>query len=148
MYRIAVAAVFAVLMQSAAAAQPPDARTAEAVLAVDESWLKAEIAGDADTLNALLLDGYVSVGPDGKVSTKQALVDGSRRRGKSEKLAQQVAAWKAAHPTRGDVVFFGDTAVLRWVSTNPGEPVSSADVFVFRDGHWRAIYSQHSTAAN
>ncbi|CAM3308103.1 hypothetical protein SPAN111604_15135 [Sphingomonas antarctica] len=59
-----------------------------------------------------------------------------------------VADYKATHPTRGDVMLTGDTAIVTWVSLVPGkgEPIASCDVFVYRDGHWRALYSQHSTA--
>ena len=63
-------------------------------------------------------------------------------------MAAKVVAWKAAHPLRGDVKIVGDTAVLTWVSTKPssGEPISSCDIFVYRDGHWHGVYSQHSSA--
>ena len=125
-------------------------RTAEAVIAADDAWMEAELRGDGEYLSELLLDGYVSVGSSGKVSTKEKIVSGATKRGRSEEFARQVRAWRAAHPTRAEVALFGDTAVLTWNSTDPGSatPVSSSDVFVYRDGRWRAIYSQHSAASD
>lgn len=128
---------------------PQETHTEAAVIAADDAWMDAEIRGDAEFLNKLLLDNYVSVGTSGKVSTKSKIVDGARKRGQSDDFAKEVAAWKAHHPSQAKVQIFGDTAVLTWVLTNPAlaGPVSSSDIFVYRSGHWRAIYSQHSTAA-
>jgi hypothetical protein len=133
----------------ALAAEP---RSEAAVIAADDSWLQAEVAGDGDYLDALLLPGYVSIGANGKVTAKADLVSHARSRNADAKakLAEQVAAWKAAHPTRVEVTIAGDTAILKWVLVKPeaGNPVSSCDIFVYRDGRWHALYSQHSTAAS
>lgn len=124
-------------------------RSAAAVIAADDQWLQAEIRGDADFLDALLLPGYRSIGAKGEISDKRHLVDGARRRGASPAMAETVRAWKAAHPTHADVQIIGDTAVLTWVldKSDGSAPVSSCDIFVYRDGRWRAIYSQHSLAS-
>lgn len=139
-----------VLLSAPTLAAPPAAQTADAVVALDKAWLDAEVRGDGDFLDHLLLDGYVSVGTDGTVTPKARLVDGARKRGASAERAALVKQWQAAHPTRGDVAMFGDTAILSWVSTSPAtaEHVSSVDIFVYRGGEWRAIYSQHSSAAS
>ena len=128
----------------------PEAKTVEAVLAADDRWLNAEVTGDVAALDQLLLADYRSVGVDGKVTDKAKILERVRQTGGSPDLAAKVAAWKASHPTRGEVSIAGDTAVLRWVLVKPeaGDPVSSSDIFVYRDGHWRAIYSQHSSASN
>ena len=130
----------------ALAAEP---RTAGAVRAADDAWGMAEVRGDASFVDELLLPEYRSVGPAGAVTTKATIVDHARTRGPSADMAANVAAWRAAHPTRADVVIVGDTAVLTWVLIRPGagEPVSSCDIFVYRDGRWRALYSQHSVAS-
>ncbi len=59
-----------------------------------------------------------------------------------------VADWKGKHPSAAQVTIFVDTAVLTWVPTDAGliPPVNSSDIFVYRDGAWHGIYSQHSTA--
>jgi hypothetical protein len=131
----------------ALAAEP---RTEAAVIAADEAWGNAEVAGDADFVERLLLPDYVSIGADGKVTNKAKIVAGTRARHASIDYAAKVAAWKAAHPLRADVTIVGDTAILKWVSDKPsaGDPVSSSDVFVYRDGRWHGLYSQHTTASN
>jgi hypothetical protein len=147
---LAVAASFmvAALPAGAQAAAAAEAKTAAAVRAADDAWGAAEMRGDAAFVDRLLLPAYRSIGPDGKVTTKAAIVEHARaRRGATDAVAQ-VAAWKAAHPVRAEVAITGDTAVLTWVSTKPGsgEPVASCDIFVYRDGRWHAIYSQHTSA--
>ena len=131
------------------AANADESRTPEAVIAADNSWMEAEIRGDGEFLNSLLLDGYISVGTSGKVMTKEKIVAGAQKRGPSAAFAKQVADWKASHPLKAQVQMFGDTAVLTWILTDPkaNNAVSSSDTFAYRSGHWRAIYSQHTTAA-
>jgi hypothetical protein len=140
-----------IILLAATPALAADPRTEAAVVAADDAWLKAELSGDADYLDRLLLPSYVSIGMDGKVSDKAKLVAHARARTAEAKakFAEQAAAWKAAHPTRPDVTINGDTAILKWVLVKPGagDPVSSCDIFVYRDGRWQAIYSQHSTAS-
>lgn len=133
----------------AVAGRAAEARTPAAVRAADDAWGAAEVRGDAAFVERLLLPDYRSIGPAGLVTTKETIVEHTRARGASAAMAAEVAAWKATHPTRADVVIVGDTAVLTWVSTRPeaGEPVSSCDVFVYHDGRWRALYSQHSGAS-
>jgi len=146
----ALSAVVLVFPVVAIAATAPAPRTAEAVKAADDSWMEAEIRGDGAFLSELLLEGYVSVDPAGRITTKQQIVAGANQRGKSEAFAREVAQWRAAHPSEAAVALFGDTAVLTWNSANPGNatPVHSSDVFVYRDGRWRAVYSQHTTSSN
>lgn len=123
-------------------------RTAVAVLMADQQWTAAEIRGDAAFVDALLLPEYRSIGRDGKVADKAAIVASSRKRGPHSDFGKMVADYKATHPTRGDVTIDGDTAILTWISLTrgKGEPVASCDIFVYRSGRWRALYSQHSTA--
>jgi len=131
-----------------AATGTPEPRNTAAVVAADDAWLQAEIKGDGAFLDRLLMDGYRSVGSDGKTTGKSIIVDKARTRGNSPDMAARVAKWKAEHPTRPTVTIAGDTAILTWVSTKPGagDPVSSCDIFVYDHGHWRALYSQHTAA--
>jgi hypothetical protein len=112
--------------------------------------MDAELRGDGKFLSELLLDGYVSVGSSGKIITKEQIVASATKRGKSEQFAKQVAEWRAAHPSKKSVTIFGDTAILTGNSADPASttPVHSCDIFVYRDGHWRAIYSQHTTSSD
>lgn len=146
-------AIGASLLPLNADASSTEPKTAAAVLAADEAWGAAEARGDADFVDWLLWPGYVSVGAAGKVTPKSTIVAGARARHSSAsaaaKMADADAAWRAAHPVRGEVSLHGSTAVLTWILVKPGsgEPVSSSDIFVYRGGHWHAIYSQHTSAS-
>lgn len=131
-----------------AAPKSPAPHTKEAVIAADEGWGQAEEDGNSQYIDRLLLDGYRSIGSAGKVTTKAQIVKGAKERGKSAEFSKMVADWKAKHPNVANVAVFGDTAVLTWVPTNAGSapPVNSSDIFVYREGEWHAIYSQHTTA--
>ena len=113
-----------------ATARAAEPHTAAAVRAADDAWGAAEVRGDAAFVDRLLLPDYRSVGPTGSVTTKVAIVDHARARGPSSDMVAQVAAWKAAHPTRADVVIVGDTAVLTW-GVDPARR-RRADLFVRR----------------
>jgi Tfp pilus assembly protein PilW len=127
----------------AAAAEP---KTAAAVKAVDDAWGDAEAKGDAGFVARLLLPGYRSIGGAGKTTTREDIVTHTTKQ-RAPDYAKKVADWKRQHPSRADVTLFGDAAVVTWASTAPATTVYSSDIFVYRDGHWRAIYSQHSNAA-
>jgi hypothetical protein len=136
----------------AQANQGPEAHTEAAVIADDDGWGKAE-AGDVAYVDNLLLPEYRSVNPDGSVHPKDAILGGVRKRANSPALAAaytaDTAKWLAAHPYTTTVVIIGDTAILTFSPDIPGssKPVSSCDIFVYREGHWRAIYSQHTDAS-
>jgi Domain of unknown function (DUF4440) len=122
-------------------------RTEAAVIAADDLWLKAEIHGDGDALEDLLSDGYQSVGANGTPLTKAVLVANARKRGYSRERERAVADWRAGHPSHPQVTLLGDTAVLSWqLDGDRAGMISSCDVFVYRDGRWRALYSMHTTA--
>ena len=46
------------------------------------------------------------------------------------------------------VVITGDMAVLTFTLNKPDTPkrVMSSDIFVYREGRWHALYSQHTAA--
>jgi hypothetical protein len=135
------------------AAAKPELHSASAVIQADEAWGDAEVAGNSGFVNDLLLPEYRSVGNDGHTTLKAKIVEGTRKRAESPAAiaayATEVAAWKKAHPSRAEVTIAGDTAVLRWVlNASTAGAISSCDVFVYRNGRWRALYSQHTGAEN
>jgi hypothetical protein len=132
----------------AVAAGTPEMKTAQAVEAADAAWLQAELDGDTQFLESFLLDGYRSIDASGAVFSKTELIASRRNRGKSAAFARAVREWKAAHPNHAEVSLYDNTAVLTWVSDDvkSATPVYSCDIFVYRAGHWHAIYSQHSSA--
>ena len=58
-----------------------------------------------------------------------------------------IETYLAEHPTDMNVVLNGDTAVLTFSALNDTKKlIHSCDIFIFREGQWRAIYSQHTNA--
>lgn len=122
------------------------ARTEAAVIAVDQHWLDAELDGDTAWLNDMLLPEYRSVGADGVVHPKAAIVAHAAKNRGSDKQRHEVEAWLKAHPSGKSVVIHGDTAILSFYDPAKGaaSDVRSSDIFLYVDGHWHALYSQHS----
>lgn len=122
------------------------AKTAAAVMAVDQHWLEAEVSGDTAWLDAMLMADYRTVGADGKVGDKAAILRSATKNRGSDKMRRQVDAWQKAHPTRQSVVIHGDVAILSF-SDPKTERILSSDTFIYTDGGWHALYSQHSKTA-
>lgn len=136
------------LTHSLAAQDAPEAHTAAAVIADDHGWSKAEETGDVKYLDDLLLPEYRSVNADGKWGDKAGILRRAAKGSHDPSMLARVKAWRAAHPSLTSAVIRGDVAILTF-SLDKGpdpKPVMSCDVFVYRDGHWRALYSQHTEA--
>lgn len=128
------------------AASPPAgeaAHTDTAVIAVDHHWLDAEVSGDTAWLDAMLMPDYRSIGADGKVLDKPTLLAHAEKNRGSDKMRKKVEAWIKAHPTRKSVVMHGDVAILSFSDPGTGRVLSS-DIFIYHDGGWHALYSQHA----
>jgi len=121
------------------------ARTLAAVVAVDDQWLQAEEHGDTTWLDSMLLPEYRSISADGKVLDKKTLLAHAAKNRGSDTMQSHVEAWQKTHPTKKSVVMRGDVAILSFSDPRTGR-VRSSDIFVYRDGGWRALYSQHSKA--
>ena len=139
-------AILAFAGVSHAASPDETAHTAAAVKAVDQHWLDAELDGDTAYLEALLLPAYRSVGADGVVHPRQAIIAHAAQNRGSDQQRRKVEAWIKAHPSAQSVVLQGDTAILSFYdpTLGPDRGVRSADIFVYVGGHWRALYSQHA----
>jgi hypothetical protein len=119
------------------------AKTAAAVMTVDQHWLEAEVGGDPAWLAAMLMPDYRTVGADGKVGDKAAILRSATKNRGSDKMRKQVDAWQKAHPTRQSVVLHGDVAILSFSDPETARILSS-DTFIYQDGRWHALYSQHA----
>ena len=122
--------------QPAAADAPP---AAQAVLAVENRWLAAIVAGDVTTIDAILSKDpeFVHVTADGKVFYRDA-----------ELAAAQKQTFTMT-PSEETVDFVGDVAIIRGVNTlaRAGKTIARerfTDVFVNRNGTWLAISAQES----
>lgn len=144
----AMGAAGAIAATSAAHATNADegARNEAAVIAVDQHWLEAEESGDTAYLEDLLLPEYRSVGTDGVVHPKAAIVAHAAKNRGSDAERRTIEAWLKTHPSGKAVVIHGDTAILSFYDPAKGaaNDVRSSDIFIYIDGRWHALYSQHS----
>jgi hypothetical protein len=142
---LAAAAAHAGIAQDA---KTIELRTEAAVIAADDSWGKAEETGNFAFVEGLLLPEYRSISSDGSVHDKAAILASMKKRAGTPGSSASAEQWKAAHPSRTSTVITGDTAILTFTLNRPGSPaaVLSSDIFVYREGRWRALYSQHSEA--
>jgi transcriptional antiterminator Rof (Rho-off) len=145
---LVLAAEMTIAATAAASAADVDetGRNEAAVIAVDQHWLEAELDGDTAWLDDLLLPEYRSVGADGAVHPKAAIMAHAAKNRGSDQERRKVEAWLKAHPSGQSVVIRGDTAILSFYDPAKGaaSDVRSSDVFVYVGGHWHALYSQHS----
>ncbi|HUW37072.1 MAG TPA: nuclear transport factor 2 family protein [Rhodocyclaceae bacterium] len=123
-------------------------KTEAAVIAVDQHWMEAELGGDTAWLDNMLLPEYRSVGTDGAVHPKVALMAHAAKNRGNDAERRKVEAWLKTHPSGESVVIHGDTAILTFYDPAQGaaKDVRSSDIFVYVDGRWHALYSQHSSA--
>lgn len=142
-------AVFGASVSTGAKAQAAsEPHTAAAVIAADERWSSAEDTGNVDYLNALLLPEYRSISSDGTTHDKATIVAYAVKHASTAEGTAKADKWRADHPHLPVVRINGDVAVLTFVlqkGVDP-KPVMSCDIFVYREGQWRALYSQHTEA--
>jgi hypothetical protein len=136
----------AVTTAAIAAGVDETARTGAAVIAVDQHWLEAELGGDTVWLDDLLLPEYRSIGADGAVHAKAAIMAHAAKNRGNDEERRKVEAWLQTHPSGQAVVIHVDTAILTFYDPKLGaaKGVRSSDIFVYVDGRWHALYSQHS----
>ncbi|MGH8147191.1 MAG: nuclear transport factor 2 family protein [Rhodanobacteraceae bacterium] len=119
------------------------AKTAAAVTAVDDHWLRAEVSGNTTWLDSMLMPEYRTVSSNGKIGTKAMLLKSAAKNRGSDKMRKQVEAWQKTHKTKTSVVMQGNTALLTFSDPKTGH-IRSSDLFVYKDGGWHALYSQHA----
>ena len=123
-------------------------RTEAGVIATDEHWSLAEMTGDTAFLDQLLLPEYHSVSDNGVAHSKaQIVADAATRRGTDLATANsRLAANRKAHPYGTSIVVRDNTAIVTFYDPAIGvqKGIKSSDVFVYAEGHWRAVYSQHT----
>ncbi|WP_426701495.1 nuclear transport factor 2 family protein [Rhodanobacter sp. Col0626] len=139
---------FAAAAAAAAGANGVDesARSKAAVIAVDQHWLEAELDGDTAWLNEMLLPEYRSVDADGAVHAKATIVAHAAKNRGNDEARRKVEAWLKANPSGKSVTIRGNTAIISFYDLAKGadKDVRSSDVFVYVDGRWHGLYSQHS----
>jgi hypothetical protein len=122
-------------LAATAHAAAPEPRDEAGVRAAEMRWSEAFVTGDASVLEALLDPAYVSVNPAGKARPKTEIIE----------IAKAYAAkHRGEHaqplPATSTVELFGAAALVRHRAPTD----VSIDLFEYRDGRWRARYSQHT----
>jgi uncharacterized protein (TIGR02246 family) len=136
-----VIAGIAVAMAQAPAPSAKGPSASQAVKQLEHDWIDAEKAGDADKLGEVLADDWMSIGYDGKRSTKQEVL-ADVKSGKSKIESFEFGPM--------DVKVLGNVAVVQGSdtekSTQGGKDTSGKwawmDVFVKRDAKWVCVRSQ------
>ena len=123
-----------------------EAMTEAGVRAVEQHWTRAEGTGDIDFLESMLATDYRSVNADGKAIPKSAIVEHAAKNKGSDKGMRDIDAYIKAHPFGETVAMHQNTAVVTFYDPQlgPQNGVKSSDIFIYVDGHWHAMYSQHS----
>lgn len=121
-------------------------KTTAALLAVEHHWMQAEIHGDVAYVAQLLLPRYESVNADGVAHPRSAILVNAKKNGESDKMARTVATYMKLHPYGTSVRIEGDTGIVTFYSlkSGPQKGVTSSDIFVYLNGQWHAVYSQHT----
>ncbi|WP_321907780.1 MULTISPECIES: nuclear transport factor 2 family protein [unclassified Paraburkholderia] len=139
MKRLLLAAAAGLVLASAGAQSREPVTDEAAIQQVEQTWVRATAKGDKAVLDRLLDNSYVETTANGQRRSKSdVLVAPPPAPGSSQTLADV------------EVRFNGDTAVVtgvnqyRHVATDEPQNYTFTDVFVRRDGTWRAIASQSS----
>lgn len=121
----------------------PDADRA-AVVALENDWLSHE--SDSVSLNRILGEDFIHPVPQGFFLTKKEQIEWSVKH-------PHPIGHKARFKTL-DVRVYGDTAIANGIVEASDEPDSKlhlmifTDVFLYRDGHWRAVNAQENVVVN
>ena len=130
---------------------PPGANEHEqseaGVRATEDHWSLAELTGQTDWLESMLMPGYRSVDSNGTAHSKERIVAGAAKNKGSTDGKAKLDAYMKDHPSGTSVVVHGNIAVVSFydLSLGPDKGVKSSDVFLYEGGAWHAAYSQHGT---
>ena len=138
--RVSTAAALLVAALGIGASRPPD-RGADALLRVEERWVDALQRRDATVVAAILADDFLDSTYRGELRTKSEALAGIRspsRADTDQRLSElRVRTWGAVGVVTG----------INTVSARDGSfsvRVRFTDVFVRRDGGWRAVSAQET----
>ena len=120
--------------QVSAATCPSQPKTEAALLDLERSWAKALQQHDADTVSCFLSDEFQDAGVEGELNDRAATLARIPKRGPNQNRLEDLHAH-----------IYGDAAYVRGLnqvldpSGKPLARVRFTDIFVYRDGRWRAV---------
>jgi ketosteroid isomerase-like protein len=118
---------------------PRQARSAQAVVDVENAWVHALVNKDVNGLACILAPGFADATWDGNVWTRAQVIGALPQRKPH-----------AIHLSNVNAHVDGDVAVVRGVNTlmRPDGKVIAAvdftDMFKYRDGRWQAVTAQET----
>jgi hypothetical protein len=104
---------------------------------IEDRWSEAFVSGDTAYLDTLLDPAYVSVGSRGDARPKGEIIAMAARY-----AAEHPGSHAPSMPSTSKIEIKDSTAIV----IHQGKEQTSADVFYYADGRWRALYSQHTSA--
>lgn len=138
-FLVIAGAAVALAQEPAPAAKAPS--VSQAVKQLETDWEEALKAGDADKLGGILADDWVSLGYDGKRTTKQEeLAD--MKSGKSKLASYEIGPMEVKVLGNIAVVQGGNTEKSSMAGKDTSGKYAWMDVFVKRDGKWMAVRSE------
>lgn len=122
--------------QSCSAVSTPDQKKDEdTIRRIEQGWLTAEYQGNPRFLDCLLEPDYRTSGRDGKIRTRESVIDYAAHASNPTRAVPQLESIVFVH---GDVS--AAHSILRKTDKdgNPKE-VHFVDTYVFHDGRWHAF---------
>lgn len=116
-------------------ATPDQKNDAETIRRIEQDWLTAEYRGNARFLECLLEPDYRTSGRDGKMRSRQDLLD---RVAQAKDVTREVPKLEVIAVTHGEAA--AAHSILRTTDKagNPKE-VHFVDTYTFHDGRWHAF---------
>jgi len=145
---LAIKLVFAALIVSVAHAASAQVRSPIEMDLIDaqQQQITANNAADIAALDRLTADEWVGVSATGITRNKTQFLDDVRRRGPA--AIQRTSQDGAARAKEWRVYADGTTGVVtRLTAGDHGARIWNTAVWSKRDGHWRRVFSQETTAA-
>jgi ketosteroid isomerase-like protein len=142
MSRLAILFAMVLATNALFAACPTDAKTKEAVIAVEQRWAHALEVKDAAAIDCILGPEFVDTGVNGELHNRSQALTGIKDRKPWKNMLEDL-----------QVTFEENTAIVHGVnrvtdqSGNELARVRFTDVFFYREKRWKAI-SGHETLVN
>jgi uncharacterized protein (TIGR02246 family) len=138
-----VSALLALAVMACAQPRRSAADDEAAIRALEARWDSANLAGDADALDAVFADSFIATGDDGVVRTKAEMLG---------ELKSGNVKYQSAATDQVRIRLYGDSAVVngRWRGTYSYKGKSKSllerftNVYVRQNGQWRCVATHGS----
>jgi ketosteroid isomerase-like protein len=115
--------------------QVPASGNTSQVLAGDRNLVEAWEKTDLATMEKLLAEDFVCVGPDGRIAGKPAYISGFRKLTPEQKAARANMRFSRSEPI---LHVYGNTGIVVQRSIGRKSGLASTTVWVLINGEWKA----------